>query len=370
MDFNLNEEQRILRDSAARLVAERYPFTARRKLAETALGFDAANWATYAELGWLALELPEELGGLGCSFVETLVLLEEFGRGMVLEPYLASAVLCARIVERSGAQAHRAALLPRLAEGKLQLALADAESDARFDIGHAQAMARRSGEGYVLDGFKLMALGAASADRLIVSARVDGEERFALFLVDPQAPGVSIHPYILIDRTRAADIELKSVAIGESDLLIGTGRAPEVLEEALDRATLALVAQMLGMMETVLDVTIEHLKTRVQFGQPIGRFQALQHRVAEMFVEVQETRSILLRGLAYIDSSPSERRAAVSAAKAYAGQAGKFVGQQGIQLHGGMGITEECQVGQLYRCLFAAEKLFGDTEYHSARFAS
>jgi len=366
MDFNLNEEQQMLRDGVERFVRDNYKFETRRDLLTTAEGFSRDNWKQYGELGWIGMSFPEDAGGLGFSFVETAIILEQFGRGLVLEPYTVNAVLCARLIDRAGNKALRNDLLPAIASGELMVALAHAEAGSRYDLKAVKTTATSAKDGFTLNGTKTLVLGAPSATKLIVSAAVSGG--FALFVVDAKAPGVTLSEYPLIDGTRAADIEFKNVAVPAAAQLVGADKAFDVLEEAVDRATLAAVAEALGAMEQVLDITSEYLKTRVQFGQPIGKFQALQHRIAEMFVETQETRSILYRGLAGIDSDPKARRAAVSAAKVYVGNAGRFVGGQGIQLHGGIGVTEEYSVGHYYKKLVTLEKLYGDTDHHLERF--
>jgi alkylation response protein AidB-like acyl-CoA dehydrogenase len=247
------------------------------------------------------------------------------------------------------------------------MALAHAEPGARYDLSAVESTkATPAGDGYVIEGVKTLAFDAPSADQLIVSARMDGE--FGLFLIPRDAQGVELSAYPLIDGTRAADVTLRSVCLPRSALLVEPGRALEILEEAIDRTVLAQVAEALGAMEAVLEITSAYIKQRVQFGQPIGKFQALQHRMAEMFVEVQETRSIMYRGIALVGAEPAERKRAVSAAKVVASNAGKFVGGQGIQLHGGIGMTEEYAVGHYYKKLVAFEKRYGDTDYHVSRY--
>ena len=367
MDFNLSEEQRQLRDGAARFIREQYPFEKRRRLAEER-GFSPRMWEQFAELGWLALGLPEEVGGLGCSFVESALLAEEFGRGLVLEPFVTTTVLCARLVERSTAFAHRATVLGEVAEGKLILALAHAETQGRYSLQAPRTTAAPSDAGaWRLSGLKTLVAGAPFAQRLIVSATHDGET--ALFLVDAQTPGLTLRPYALIDGTRAADVVLDNVAVPAGDVLCRGAETVGILEDALDRANLALAAEALGCMEAVMEITSEYLKTRQQFGQPIGHFQALQHRMSEMFVEAQEARSAVYRGLAAIDTGDlSERCTAVSAARVSVSAAGRMIGEQGIQLHGGIGMTDEYSVGHYYKRLLVIEKLFGDSDWHLDRY--
>ena len=370
MDFNLSDEQQMLRDAASRFVREQYGFDARRRWAASA-GWSSERWAQYADMGWLALGIPEAFGGLGCGFIETAIVVEELGRALALEPFIGCAVLAARLIETGDAPAfavRRGELLEGVAAGTLRVALAHSEAASRFELDGVSANARAEGSGFVLDGVKMMVPAADAADQLIVSARVNdaGADGVALFLVPRDA--TTLHSYALIDGTRAGDVELRSVFVGAEARMSAPGSGLVLLEEALDRAALAQVAQALGCMEAVLEMTSDYLKTRQQFGQPIGKFQALQHRMAEMFVEVQETRSILYRGIAHLEGAPAARRQAVSAAKVMLGSAGRFVGGQGIQLHGGIGVTDEYPIGHYYKRLLVLEKLYGDSEWHLSRF--
>jgi alkylation response protein AidB-like acyl-CoA dehydrogenase len=368
MDFNLTDEQQMLRDGVRRFAVERYSFEARKRLLATVERFSLQNWSTYAELGWLALALPEEVGGLGCSFVETALVMQELGRVLALEPYATSAILGAHIIGASENNKQREELLSRLGSGHLRLALAHSEPDARYELDAVRVTtAKATDDGYVLSGMKTLVFDAPSADQLIVSAAL-ADRSFGLFIVPTDASGMAMNDYPLIDGTRAADIELSAVRLPKSALLVEPQRALDVLEEAIDRTVLGQVAEALGAMEAVLDITNGYIKQRVQFGQPIGKFQALQHRMAEMFVEVQQTRSILYRGIALLEAAPAERKRAVSAAKVVACNAGKFVGAQGIQLHGGIGMTEEHSIGHYYKKLVAFDKRFGDIEFHVSRY--
>jgi alkylation response protein AidB-like acyl-CoA dehydrogenase len=254
-----------------------------------------------------------------------------------------------------------------MAEGKVRVALAHSEQQSRYELGDVRIAAQPGRNGYVLRGTKFLVLDAPSADKLIVSAQLDGS--IALFLLDRRNPGVKLYPYRLLDDTFAADVALDDVRVTDADLLMRSDAVP-ILEEARDRFILAKVAETLGGMERVLQITGEYVRSRSQFGQPLFKFQATQHRLAEMFVEVQETRSILYCGLANIDSQAPARRRAISAAKVVAASAGRIVGGLGIQLHGGMGMTEEYAVGHYFKKFITTEKLFGDTDYHLARLAA
>lgn len=369
MDFNLTEEQQMLRDGARRFFREHYAFGQRRALLASDAGLDPACWARYAELGWLALGQPEALDGWACPFVETAILLEEFGRALALEPFVSNVVLCGRVLGCCDSAAPGSAVLQEMMAGRTRLALAHEEPGGRYDADSPAVLATRSGEDFLLRGTKCCVLDAPAADRLIFSARSAAGDVFALFLVDAAAPGLRMNSYPLVDGTRAADIALDDVRVPASCLLASGAAARDLLQEALDRATLARVSMALGAMESVLQMTADYLKSRVQFGQPLGRFQALQHRLAEMFVEVQETRSILCCGLAHLDAEGAQRSAMVSAAKVVAVNAARIVGGQAIQLHGSIAMTNECAASHYYRHLLAFEKIHGDADWHLDRFA-
>lgn len=358
----------MLREGAERYLAQHYPFEQRQKTLATRARLSEERWLDFAELGWLAVGIPQAHGGLGGSFIEVALLLEAVGRHLVLEPIATTAVLCARLLERS-AQASAAALLPKIATGALRIALAHEESGFRSDPARVAAQARRDGAGFRLEGAKTLAYDAPNAHELIVSAREEGHDVPSLWLVGLEAPNLTVEAYELIDGPLAADVVLDGVPVAPAARLAGPGAATDLLEEALDRLTLARVAEALGAMESAMQITAEQIRNRRQFGQPLARFQALQHRMAEMFVEVQETRSILYHGLAHIEGPAEKRQVAVSRAKVVASAAGRIVGGQGIQLHGGVGLTEEYAVGHYFRHLVALERMFGDPEFHLSRLA-
>ncbi|MEX3958951.1 acyl-CoA dehydrogenase family protein [Trinickia sp. EG282A] len=372
MDFNFSEEQSMLKDGVGRYLQQEYGFEARRRIAASEEGFSRERWRDYAELGWLGLTLPEDVGGLGCSFVEMAILMEAFGRAMVLEPVAQTALLCATILERGDAKEKREALLPAVIKGKSLLSLADSEAGSRYKVGcHAQTHARKTGSGYLINGAKTLVVAGASADYLLVTAQIEGMPQGAgVFLIERRAAGVTCRPYRLLDGSRAADIDLRNVELGDDALIVGPERALDVLTQATQLAILASVAESLGMMEAVMAITSDYIKGRSQFGQPIGKFQALQHRMAEMFVATQEARSMLYCGIAHLDRPADERGRVVSAAKAVAGRANRFVCAQGIQLHGGMGLTEEYPVGHYFRKMTMMEKMFGDIDFHLGRLAA
>jgi len=374
MDFDLSDEQRMLQDSVQRLMAQRCSFEQRRHHALEPHGYSAALWAQYAEMGLLGLPFAEHDGGLGGSPVDVLIVMQALGRALALEPYLATVVLCGGLL-RAASDAQRAELVPEIAAGRLTLAFAHSETQARYELADVATRATPQRDGWVLDGDKRFALAGDSADRLIVSARVhcqrNAREGLALFLVDADTPGVLRRGYRTQDHSRAADIRLRGVKLGPENLLGSAGAAAPAIEAAVDGAIAALCAQALGTMEQALDLTVDYLKVRKQFGVPIGSFQALQHRAVDMLVAVEQARSMAYYA-AMMSTEPDvrERAAAISAAKVQIGRSSRFVGQEAIQLHGGIGMTEECPVGHCMRRLTMIELMFGDTPHHLRRLAA
>jgi alkylation response protein AidB-like acyl-CoA dehydrogenase len=367
MEFHLTDEQRMLQEGGERFLQESYLFDRRRASLAATTRCDDSMWQSFAELGWLALLTPEDVGGLGAGPFESVLIAEAMGRRLVVEPFATTAVLCARLIERGGNEALRNELLPSLAEGKLRVALAALEPGRGYELANPATRARRTGAGYVLGGSKLLVQDAPAAQRLIVSAST--EEGLALFAFDASLPGVTLRAYPLIDGRLAADIDFLDVELPASTLLCDAPRSEDILDEALDRLRVFEVAEALGAMEAVMAQTAEHLRNRKQFGQPLASFQALQHRMAEMFVEVQETRSALYHALAHLEAPAVQRNAAVSSAKVVASEAGRVVGGQGIQLHGGVGMTDEYQVGHFFKRLLVLEKSWGDVDFHLDRIA-
>ena len=374
MEFALNEMQQMLQDTAGRLVRDRYDFEARKTIIASPEGYSSALWKEFADLGLLGVEIPEDFGGSGGSFQDLAVVLEEFGRGLVVEPLLSTVVLGAGVVSRAGNDAQKQEILPRVAGGELKLALAYGEPDTRYDPALVATTAKADGDGYVLNGRKAVVIGADSADTLIVSARTAGQpgdrDGVSLFLVPKASKGVDIRAYPNIDDRRAGEVTLDNVRIGKDALLGAEGKALPVLEEALDRGAAALCCEAIGAMAAVNTLTIEYLKTRQQFGRPIGKFQALQHRMADMVIAEQQARSMgyLVTERIGADSA-ADRAEAISVAKAQIGLSGQIVGRGTIQLHGGIGMTMEYVASHYFRRLTAIEMMFGDNAYHLARFA-
>jgi alkylation response protein AidB-like acyl-CoA dehydrogenase len=366
MDFQLSDEQKLLLESVRSFVKQRSPVSRFRKLRDDGGGWDPAVWREMGELGWLSLPFPESAGGFGGSFVDVAILLEAFGSALVPEPYLASVVLAGTALHRSGTAAQHQRWLAPMIEGAAALALAHGEPGHRFDPLPHDTAATRSPHGWRLRGRKQFVLHGQHADTLVVSARSDAGVE--LFAVPRGHAGLVITPVRTIDGLGAAALELDLELPDEHRL--GGGDAADALERAHDAAAAMTVAEGLGVCQTVLGMTVAHLRTREQFGVAIGSFQALQHRAVEMFVEVELVRSIAtLAAVRAADDDAAARRRAVSAAKAQLAMSGRFVTQTAVQLHGGIGITDEHDVGLYFKRMHALALLFGDEEHHVARFA-
>ena len=374
MDFDLSEEQRLLDETVRRLIKDEYGFEKRKTYKASPDGFSRKLWARYAEIGLLGLPFAEEHGGFGGSAVEGMIVMESFGRGLVLEPYLASVVLGGGLVAALGSTAQKQAILLPLAEGKLMLAFAHGEPQSRYVLADVATSAARDGSGYVLSGKKAVVLHGDSAEQLVVSARSAGASRdkkgLSLFLVDAKAKGIAIRGYPTVDSQRAAEIALDQVRVGADALLGPPGEAYGAIEHAVDRAIAALCAEAVGIMEVLNTTTLEYLKTRKQFGVPIGSFQVLQHRMAEMMLEHEQAKSMaILAALSADGSDARERRRVISAAKVQIGKSGRFIGQQALQLHGGIGMTDEYTAGHYFKRLTMIAQSFGDEDHHLERFA-
>ena len=368
MDFNYTEEQLALQDTLRRFIARDYAFEHRRALAKSADGFSRSAWKTFADFGVLALPFPEDSGGLNGNAVDTMLVMEMLGRGLALEPYVATVVLCGGLLRDAAGPAQKAALLPAIAGGELMLALAHSEPGARYGLDRVATTAAAVGSGWTLDGAKAVVLGAPSADKLIVSAM--DARGISLFLVDAGAPGVTLRSYPTQDGARAADISFAKVAVGAGALIGTAGGALPLLERAIDYANAALCAEAVGIMSALNEVTLEYLKTRKQFGVPIGKFQALQHRMADMVIATEQARSMATLAAVRADSADAaERSRSIAAAKAYVTQSARLVGQQAVQLHGGMGVVDELNVAHYFKRLTMIGLTFGDADYHLGRFS-
>ena len=370
MDFEYSEEQQLLADSVRKYLGNAYDFEARKKLIASESGISQAAWTTFAEMGLTAIPFAQADGGFGGGAVDLMAAMEAFGEALVVEPLLEHVGLAARLVARTGTAAQRAALLAPLIDGSRKAAFAYLERGRRYALEPATTTASRSGAGWKLDGEKLVVFGAPAADVLVVSARTGAGT--SLFVVDRGAPGVGLRSYRTVDGQRAGDLVLSGVVVGADALLGADGTALPAIEEAVDFATALVCADAVGAMKYANDATLEYLKTRKQFGVPIGGFQALQHRMVDMFIECEQARSMAILAACRIDAATDtkERMRAVSAAKVRIADAARKVSQEAIQLHGGMGMTEEMKVSHTFRRLTTIAQRFGDADHHLERYAA
>jgi alkylation response protein AidB-like acyl-CoA dehydrogenase len=374
VDFRYTEEQLALQETLRRFIARDYGFERRRSLARSELGYSAEAWSQYADLGLLALTFPEEYGGLGGNGVDVMVVMEQVGQGLLLEPYLSTVVLCGGLIRDGGSRELKRALLPQIAAGNARVALAAYEAHGRYELSHVAVTAVHEREHWRLCGAKSVVLDAPSADYFLVSARIDGPVTdpagLGLFLVPRTAAGLRLVPYATQSGGRAADLELSEVRVEDSALLGSPGEAFAILERGVDAAVAALCAEAAGIVTALNQATLHYLKSRKQFGVPIGVFQALQHRMADMYVAEEQVRSMAIIAAAHAeDEDAGRRRRAMSAAKAYIGQAARFVGQQAVQLHGAMGMVDELIVSHYFKRLTMIDMAFGDADFHFARFS-
>jgi alkylation response protein AidB-like acyl-CoA dehydrogenase len=365
MDFEINDDQRLLVDSVGRWLDADYRFENFRRFAADAAAA-RGNWRRLSELGLLAVNIAEADGGLGGGPVETLLIMQLFGRALVVDPYVSNAVIAVALLNAEPSGERRRRMLEQIADGSCRVAIAALEPTGRFDLADVRTVARPYSGGYLLTGRKAVVIHGDTADQLIVSARTAADTAaVSLFLVDAHSPGVRISGFPTIDGQRSAEIEFDDVTL-ESGALLGAlngGAGP--LEWAVDRGIAALCAEAVGAMEKLLEMTTDHLRSRKQFGQPIGKFQALQHRVADMAIAVEQSRSMAVLAAAKIDiPDRSERRRAISAAKAMIGRCGRLVAQQAVQLHGGMGMTDDIPVGYYFKRLTAIDMSWGNVEHH------
>ena len=369
MDFDLTEEQRLLKESVDKLVADQYSFAQRKTYAAEAQGWSDKNWAQLAEQGLLGLPFDEGHGGFGGGGVETALVMEAFGRALLLEPYFATVVLGGGLLRHAATDAQKAALIPQVVAGKLKLAFAHVERQSRYHLNDVTTSAKQAGGGWVLNGAKSVVIHGDCADKIFVTARVSGERRdrsgVGLFLIDGNGSGVARRGYPTQDGQRAAELVLTDAPAEPVSL-----DALQAIERTVDEAIAALCAEAVGTMQVMHETTLEYLKTRKQFGRTIGSFQVLQHRSVDMFVALEQSRSMMLYAAVMAgEADPVERRRAMVAAKVQIGRAGKHVGQEAVQLHGGIGMTMEYSVGHSFKRMTVIEQLFGSTDEHLGELA-
>ena len=374
MDFSLSEEQQLLKDSITQFVDKDYLFDVRQKNIKSELGYSSEFWKTFADLGWLGMPFSEADGGYDGGPIDLMVIMESLGRGLVVEPYIPNVVLAGGLISRLGNEEQKTNFLPKIISGEIQMSLAFAEPQSRFNLSDVITTAKKDGENYILDGYKAVVMNGPSSDTLIVVARTSGtqldEKGLSLFLVDPSAKGVSLRNYSNVDGSKASEVTLEGVEVSTSSLLGDEGNIYSVLEEVIDLATLAISAEAVGIMEKMNEITLEYTKTREQFGETLSSFQALQHRMVDTFMAYEQTKSLLLMCAAKLTDKADDAMKAVSALKYQVGIAAKQVGEESVQLHGGMGVTDETNIGHFFKRLTTIRAIFGNTDYHLKRYSA
>jgi alkylation response protein AidB-like acyl-CoA dehydrogenase len=373
MNFALSEEQQMLQSMAKEFVSRESSLRRIRELREDAAGFSPGVWAKMAELGWLGMTFPEAVGGQEMGMVETVVVMEELGRGLMPEPMLSSVLLGAMAVARGGSEAQQAEWLPRIVEGQALFSLGYLERQSRYDPFDVATTARKDGKGWSLSGEKIFVPDAAAADRIVVTARTDGGRRdregVALFLVDPKAKGVTVTDVPMMDWRKRSSVKLENVKVDDAARLSGDTPADQAIEATLGRATVGLCAEMLGAMNQAFDMTVAYLKERKQFGVPIGSFQALKHRCADQYVQTELARSSVYYAAMCIDENMPDAAVAISTAKARCNDAFHLIANEAVQMHGGIGMTDEHDIGFFFKRARVAEVTLGDSAYHRDRYA-
>ncbi len=372
MNFSLTDDQTMLKDSVSRFIDTAYDFETRQKNAGMDARRSESMWQTFAELGWTAVLFAEADGGLDGGPVELALLMEQFGRGLVIEPFLANVVLAGGVLKRVASEAQKSAWLTPMITGERQLAFGYLEPQSRFDIANVALTATRDGDSYLLNGSKALVFNGDAAQTIIISARTSGAQTdhdgISLLAIDAETPGISRRPYQTVDAHRAAEVEFVDARIDKDQLLGQAGGAFGTLQQVIDEATLAVSSEAIGIMQTMHAKTVEYSKSRVQFGVPVGSFQALQHRMVDMMIACEQSRSLLYWCLML--AADEDLQKAVSALKYQVGTAGIHIAREAVQLHGGMGVTWELDIAHYFKRISAIDVLFGNSDYHLDRFAS
>ena len=375
MDFEPSDDQRLLVESVSRMLSDTYSFAQRKGYMALPEGYSPAVWSQFAEQGLLGLPFAEDYGGFGGGAQEVMLVMQAFGRVLVLEPFFPTVVLAGAALNVAGSTEQKAALLPAIAEGRLKMAFAHGERQARYDLTDVVTTATRSGSGWMLDGSKTVVSHGEAADKIIVSARTGGDrydaDGITLFLVDTGASGVARRGYVSRDDTRAADVSLSNVSVADADVLGTVGKGLPIIQRVVEAGIAATAGETVGAMEAMNEMTLEYSKTRVQFGNPIGSYQVVQHRLADMFMAQEQGRSMAMLATMSIDNPDEAARARdIALAKVGIGQAGRYVSQSAVQMHGGIGMTEEYAVGHYFRRCMVIERLFGDPAYYLNKLAA
>ena len=372
MNFNLSEEQNMLKDSVARFVQDEYDFDSRRANAASELGFNPKNWQTFAELGWLSIPFDEDHGGFGGGATDVMAVMEEMGKGLVVEPFIATVLLFGGLLNKSGNAVLQDANIEKIIDGSLQGAFGYLERQSRFELADVKTQAKRDGNEFVINGEKSVVSNGAAANKVVVSARTSGDQcdeaGITLFLIDTNAPGVERVSYRLMDGQLVANIKLTDVRVAADHVLGDVDKGYSLIEAVVADGIIALGAEALGIMQKLTATTIEYAKTRQQFGVAISSFQALQHRMVDMFMAGEQAKSILYRAVCAAESGADDLAKNIAALKVMVGRNGKLIGDEAIQLHGGMGFTDELDVGHYVKRLMMINTTFGDADYQQQKF--
>ena len=374
MDFTFNEEQSLIQDQVDQFILKEYDWETRQSLSHSDLGFGQENWQKFAELGWLGISVSEDSGGFGGSAIESMLIMEAFGKGLVVEPFLETMIMSGGILDDHGSAEQKSSLLEPAIAGNMQLALAYAEPQSRFNLSDVVTEAKADGDNFILNGYKSVVMNGPSANKIIVSARTSGsqldENGITLFVIDSEASGLNKANYKTVDGRRASDLTIENVSVSRDDIVGELDSGYEILDSAIDKAILAISAEAVGAMEVLYKTTVEYTKTREQFGTAIGKFQVLQHRMVDMFMEYEQCKSLLYMATMKHEEGAVDSKKAISGLKYQVGKAGKFIGQQAVQLHGGMGVTDELNVGHYFKRLTTVRTIFGNTDYHLKKYTS
>ena len=374
MDFTFNEEQSLIQDQVDQFILKEYDWETRQSLSHSDLGFGQENWQKFAELGWLGISVSEDSGGFGGSAIESMLIMEAFGKGLVVEPFLETMIMSGGILDNHGSAEQKSSLLEPAIAGNMQLALAYAEPQSRFNLSDVVTEAKADGDNFTLNGYKSVVMNGPSANKIIVSARTSGsqldENGITLFVIDSEASGLNKANYKTVDGRRASDLTIENVSVSRDDIVGELDSGYEILDSAIDKAILAISAEAVGAMEVLYKTTVEYTKTREQFGTAIGKFQVLQHRMVDMFMEYEQCKSLLYMATMKHEEGAVDSKKAISGLKYQVGKAGKFIGQQAVQLHGGMGVTDELNVGHYFKRLTTVGTIFGNTDYHLKKYTS
>ena len=374
MDFTFNEEQTLIQDQVDQFIQKEYDWETRQSLSNSDLGFGDNNWQKFAELGWLGISTSEECGGFGGSAIESMLIMEAFGKGLVVEPFLETIIMCGGLIDEHGTDQQKSSILESAIEGKMHLAMAYAEPQSRFNLSDVVTEAKEDGDSFVLNGYKSVVMNGPSANKLIVSARTSGaqldENGITLFLIDGDAEGLNKTNYKTVDGRRASDLTIENLKVTKDNIIGQINDGFTLLDSSIDRAILAISAEAVGAMEVLYKTTVEYTKTREQFGTSIGKFQVLQHRMVDMFMEYEQCKSLLYMATMKQEEGSIDSKKAISGLKYQVGKAGKFIGQQAVQLHGGMGVTDELYVGHYFKRLTTIGTIFGNTDYHLKKYSS